>query len=216
MPEAAVLEPTQRVRSLFTTVRDRETNRHDFVTSSDRLVSLILERALGFVEAEEVTVDTPCGPYSGCRQPPAESLCAVSIMRAADCMVGVARSLMPAISIGKILIQRDETTATPVLMYSKLPHDIGERAAVLLLDPMLATGGSAITAIKVLVEAGVSPKKVVFASVVACDEGIAAVAAAYPDVQVVTGAIDPILNEKKYIVPGLGDFGDRYFGTDGW
>ena len=84
---------------------------------------------------------------------------------------------------------------------------------VLLLDPMLATGGSAGTAVRVLCERGVKPESIIFVNVVSCEEGLRALAAAYPQVKVVTGAIDPILNEKKYIVPGLGDFGDRYFGT---
>jgi len=99
-------------------------------------------------------------------------------------------------------------------MYSKLPPDIARRP-VLLLDPMLATGGSAVMACKVLVEKGVPPENIIFVNIVCVQEGLDAIAKAYPTVRVVTGAIDPILNEKKYIVPGLGDFGDRYFGTDG-
>ena len=84
----------------------------------------------------------------------------------------------------------------------------------MLLDPMLATGGSAVTAVDVLLEKGAKAKNIIFVNIVAVQEGIAKLATAHPDVQVVTSAIDPILNEKKYIVPGLGDFGDRYFGTD--
>ena len=164
--------------------------------------------------ATPVTVETPCGPYAGCKLPEEDRICAVSILRAADCMLGVVRDMMPDISVGKVLIQRDEATAQPVLMYSKLPPSVGELAGVLLLDPMLATGGSAVTAVRVLCERGVKPESIIFVNVVSCEEGLRALAAAYPQVKVVTGAIDPILNEKKYIVPGLGDFGDRYFGTD--
>lgn len=98
-------------------------------------------------------------------------------------------------------------------MYSKLPPNMASRP-VLLLDPMLATGGSCVAAIKVLVEAGAAAKDVVFVNIVSCMEGLEAVQEAYPEVRIVTSAVDPILNEKKYIVPGLGDFGDRYFGTD--
>mgnify|MGYP006109739653 CR=1 FL=1 len=101
----------------------------------------------------------------------------------------------------------------PVLMYSKLPPNMAGRS-VLLVDPMLATGGSCVAAIKVLVEAGSAPKDIVFVNIVCCMEGLKALQEAYPEVRVVTSAVDPILNEKKYIVPGLGDFGDRYFGTD--
>lgn len=119
--------------------------------------------------------------------------------------------MMPSVAVGKILIQRDEATAMPQLMYSKLPPDIARRP-VLLLDPMLATGGSAVMACKVLVDQGVPPENIIFVNIVCVQEGLDALAKAYPAVQVVTGAIDPILNDKKYIVPGLGDFGDRYFG----
>ena len=172
---------------------------------------MLIEEALALLPSTPVTVETPCGPYTGCKLPEEHRICAVSILRAADCMLGEVRAMMPSVAVGKILIQRDEATALPQLMYSKLPPDVATRP-VLLLDPMLATGGSAVAAVKVLVEAGVPPENIVFVNIVCVREGLAALAAAYPAVKVVTGAIDPILNEKKYIVPGLGDFGDRYFG----
>ncbi len=160
----------------------------------------------------------PCsragGTFEGCRLPKESSICAVSILRAADCMLEEVRMVMPSCAVGKILIQRNEKTAEPVLMYSKLPPDVASRP-ILLLDPMLATGGSAVTAVKVLVERGCKPESIVFVNVLCVAEGLDALAKAYPSVRVVTGGIDPILDERKYIVPGLGDFGDRYFGTDG-
>uniref|UniRef100_A0A7S3B3F8 uracil phosphoribosyltransferase n=1 Tax=Haptolina ericina TaxID=156174 RepID=A0A7S3B3F8_9EUKA len=215
MEKPIVLRDTPLTRALHTKIRDQFSSRHTFVTCSDRLVQMLLEEACALLPTEEVTVDTPCGPFQGVRLPEEESLCAVSIMRGADCMLGVVRTMMPSIAVGKILIQRDEATALPQLMYSKLPPDISSRPAVLLLDPMLATGGSAVAALKVLIQQGVEPRKVIFVNVVCAKEGIEAVKAAYPEVRIVTSAVDPILNEKKYIVPGLGDFGDRYFGTDG-
>ena len=151
---------------------------------------------------------------TGMRLPAESSLCAVSILRAADCMLGEVRVMMPSVAVGKILIQRDEETALPTLFYSKLPPDVAMRQ-VLLLDPMLATGGSAVKAIECLVEKGVRPENIIFVNIVCVREGIAAIHSKYPQVKIVTGAIDPILNSKSYIVPGLGDFGDRYFGTDG-
>jgi uracil phosphoribosyltransferase len=113
---------------------------------------------------------------------------------------------------GKILIQRDEATAQPKLYYSKLPPDVATRN-ILLCDPMLATGGSAKCALQVLVDAGVPPARIIFINVVSCPEGIELLHAAFPEVTIVTGEIDPILDEHKYIVPGLGDYGDRYYGT---
>ncbi|KAL1496320.1 hypothetical protein AB1Y20_016277 [Prymnesium parvum] len=213
---AIVLRDTPLVRALFTRIRDKEASREQFVTCSDRLVHLLVEEALAHLPTSPLTVATPCGAFDGLALPADHTLCAVSILRAADCMLGVVRAMMPSITVGKVLIQRDEATALPSLLYAKLPPDIAAKAAVLLLDPMLATGGSAVKCIELLVERGVDPAKIVFVNVVCCGEGLEAVAKAFPQVRVVTGAIDPILNESKYIVPGLGDFGDRYFGTDGY
>jgi uracil phosphoribosyltransferase len=208
-----VLRETPLTRALHTAIRDQTADRRTFVRQSDRLVHLLLEEALSLLPAEECTVETPCGSYAGVRLPADADLCVVSILRAADCMLGVARALLPEVAVGKILIQRDEQTAQPKLFYSKLPSDIGRRP-VILCDPMLATGGSAVTAIGVLADAGVPPANIVFVCVLCAQEGLEAVARLYPEVRVVTSAIDPSLDTNKYIVPGLGDFGDRYFGTD--
>jgi uracil phosphoribosyltransferase len=123
------------------------------------------------------------------------------------------RQVCEDIRIGKILIQRNEETAEPILFYSKLPKDIANRY-VLLLDPMLATGGSVCKAIEVLKEKGVNEKKIIFINLISCPEGIKKVFKEFPNVKIVTGFIDKKLNSKAYILPGLGDFGDRYFGTN--
>ena len=207
-----VLRETPLTRALHTAIRERSAERRTFVHQSDRLVRLLLEEALGLLPATECTVETPCGTYEGVRLPSDSELCVVSILRAADCMLGVARAMLPDVAVGKILIQRDEETALPKLYYSKLPLDISKRY-ILLCDPMLATGGSAVTAIGVLTSRGVAPKQIIFVSVLCCLDGLQAISKAFPEVRIVTSAIDPILNAQKYIVPGLGDFGDRYFGT---
>ena len=213
MMAPVVLKETALTRALHTTMRDKTSSRHDFVTSSNRVVRLLIEEALALLPAKTKTVETPCGPYDGVELPEESSIVAVSILRAADCMLGEVRNMMPAVAVGKILIQRNEETAEPVLMYSKLPPSLVDRP-ILLLDPMLATGGSAVTAVDVLLGKGAKAQNIIFVNIVAVRDGIAKLATAHPEVQVVTSAIDPILNEKKYIVPGLGDFGDRYFGTD--
>ena len=212
-PSTTVLRETPLVRALHTAIRDQGASRHAFVTNSDRLVQMLIEEALGLLPATPVTVTTPCGPYEGVSLPEESTIVAVSILRAADCMLGVCRAMMHSVAVGKILIQRNEETAEPMLMYSKLPPSLADRP-ILLLDPMLATGGSAVTAVNVLLEKGAKAENIVFVNIVAVKEGIDKLAAAHPAVRVVTSAIDPILNEKAYIVPGLGDFGDRYFGTD--
>jgi uracil phosphoribosyltransferase len=123
------------------------------------------------------------------------------------------RECCRSVRIGKILIQRDERTAQPSLYYSKLPPDVSQRTC-LLLDPMLATGGTAIKAVEVLREMGVPEHAIIFINLIAAPEGIQALQRVYPDIKIITAAIDDGLDARKYIVPGLGDFGCRYFGTD--
>ena len=122
------------------------------------------------------------------------------------------REVCRAIRIGKILIQRDEETALPTLFYEKLPEDIANRH-VLLLDPMLATGGSVCKAIEVLKEHGVEERKIIFINLISCPEGVETFIKYAPKAKLITGFVDKELNTKSYIIPGLGDFGDLYFGT---
>lgn len=118
-------------------------------------------------------------------------------------MLSTVMGMMPSIAVGKVLIQRDEQTALPKLFYSKLPPDMARFASVLLLDPMLATGGSACLCIRQLVERGVQPSKIIFVNVVSCPEGLKALALEFPEVVVVSGAVDAQLNEKKCVDGGL-------------
>jgi uracil phosphoribosyltransferase len=212
----AMLVDSRAIRLLFTRIRDASTPPPAFAAHADRLMDVLALEGLALLpDTRPVTVATPCGPYEGLEAPPASSLAVVSIVRAGDSLLEAVRRAAPGVCVGKILIQRDEADALkrPRLLYVKLPRDIASKRAVLLVDPMLATGGSAAMAVGELVRAGVAPERIVFLNVVACPEGLAAMAAAWPSVRVVTAAVDARLNEHKYIVPGLGDFGDRYFGT---
>lgn len=148
-------------------------------------------------------------------------------MRAGESMEIALREVLRGVKIGKILIQRNEWDASPMVtsinsflfcnlfkfIYEKLPDDISKRF-VLLLDPMLATGGTIISAIKRLLERGVAQENIVFINLVASPEGITTLMSVYPKIRIVTAEIDPAMNDKKYIIPGLGDFGCRYFGTE--
>ena len=145
-PTTTVLRETPLVRALHSTIRNKDSSRRTFVTSADRLVQMLLEEALGLLPVTPVSIATPCGSYEGVSLPEESSLVAVSIMRAADCMLGVCRNMLPAVAVGKVLIQRDEATALPSLLYAKLPLRLDGRP-LLLLDPMLATGGSAVAAL---------------------------------------------------------------------
>ncbi|ANB12264.1 uracil phosphoribosyltransferase [Sugiyamaella lignohabitans] len=131
-------------------------------------------------------------------------------MRAGESMEQGLRDCCRSVRIGKILIQRDEETTKPKLFYDKLPEDISERY-VFLLDPMLATGGSAMMAVDVLLSRGVVQERIVFLNLIASPEGIKNFTAKFPKVRIVTGVVDDGLDANSYITPGLGDFGDRYY-----
>ncbi|KDE08998.1 uracil phosphoribosyltransferase [Microbotryum lychnidis-dioicae p1A1 Lamole] len=209
---AYALQRTNQLAGLLTIIRDTKTTRGDFIFYSDRIIRLLVEEGLNHLPVVDKTVLTPTGlDYKGVGFE--GKICGISIMRAGEAMEAGLRECCRAVRIGKILIQRDEETHQAKLFYAKLPDDIAQRYC-LLLDPMLATGGSAIKAIEVLLDHGVPEERIVFLNLVSCPEGLEAMYKAYPHVRVVTAWIDECLNEKKYIVPGLGDFGDRYFTSD--
>jgi uracil phosphoribosyltransferase len=206
-----LLPQTRQLRALHTVVRDRDASREDFVRYARRIIRLLLEHALDQLPFEEHRVRTPVGEsYPGLRF--TSKLCAVPVIRAGESMEAELRELHPSIRIGKILIQRDKQTKLPQLFYSHLPSDIAERH-VLLLEPMLATGGSANAAVGVLLTAGVPEENIVLVDFLAAPEGIRAVHRAHPLVRIVTSSIEERLNEHAFMIPGIGDFGDRYFGT---
>ncbi|KAH8055579.1 hypothetical protein JL722_7916 [Aureococcus anophagefferens] len=193
----AVVLDSLAMKALLTTIRRKSTPQRTYVEHCDRLCAMLAEEALARLPgtAYDVPVETPCGTLT--------TGSAVVVPERDICLTA------------KILIQRDEETAQPVLMYSKLPPKI-EAMNVLLCDPMLATGGSALTAIKVLKDAGVPEERITFANVVSCPEGLANLKKHAPKVVVVTSAVDEGLDARRYIVPGLGDFGDRCYGTAGY
>merc|ERR1719382_434418 len=199
---------------LLSVVRDKATSQAQYVTYADRLMNILAEEGLARL-ATERTVTTPCGTCAGLMPSASHEICLVDIVRSGGILLEAVRKLAPDAKTAKILIQRDEETALPKLFYSKLPPNVGD-LNVILCDPMLATGGSALMAIDVLKEAGVKEEQILFLNVVSCPEGLKALAAKAPGVRILTSALDASLNEMKFIVPGLGDFGDRYYGTSGY
>ncbi|KAI8378897.1 uracil phosphoribosyltransferase-domain-containing protein [Blakeslea trispora] len=213
LPEQVkLLAQTTQLRGLMTIIRDKNTPRADFIFYADRIIRLLVEEGLNHLPVVDQTVLTPTGSeYKGISFE--GRICGVSIMRAGEAMEQGLRECCRSVRIGKILIQRDEETHQPKLYYSKLPKDISSRY-VLLLDPMLATGGSAMQAVQVLLDNNVKEERIIFLNLIAAPEGIDAFIQAFPKVKIVIGALDLCLNEEKYIIPGCGDFGCRYFGTD--
>lgn len=187
---------------------------------ANRALRLLAEDALAEFPTTEVVVQTPCGNFNGIQSYLLDrshqvGICAVSIVRSGDAVVEAVRSVEPSVSVGKILIQRDEGHPDKIaeLIYVKLPPNI-RNDHVLLCDPMLATGGSAVAALDVLVKDNhIDPERIIFATLICAPEGIQRLAKAYPKVKLVTICIDNSLNSEKFIVPGLGDFGDRFYNT---
>ena len=210
-----VISPSKAHKILFTKMRDADTSSLTFAEYAKRSMRMLAEDALAEFPNEEVDIKTPCGPFKGIKGPNPTEICAVSIIRSGDALLEAVRDVEPAVRVGKILIQRDESDPEkrPKLFYSKMPPGV-ENMHILLCDPMLATGGSAKMAISTLMsQFKVDPANIIFANMICAPEGLKAIAEEYPQVRIVTVAIDDHLNDEKFIVPGLGDYGDRFFNT---
>ncbi|KAG6018898.1 Uracil phosphoribosyltransferase, synthesizes UMP from uracil [Claviceps sp. Clav32 group G5] len=204
-----VLPQSPQLIALLSIIRNQYTERADFIFYSNRIIRLLVEEGLNHLPTVEHDVTTPLGrTYNGLMFQ--GKICGVSIMRAGEAMEQGLRDCCRSVRIGKILIQRDEDTAQPKLFYDKLPEDIADRW-VLLLDPMFATGGSAIMAVQVLIARGVPEDRILFLNIIASPEGVRNFAKKFPRLKVVTAFIDQGLDDKNYIIPGLGDFGDRFY-----
>jgi len=204
-----ILPQTPQLIALLTMIRDKSTVRGDFIFYSNRIIRLLVEEGLNHLPVISSSVTTPIGhTYSGVKFE--GKICGVSIMRAGEAMEQGLRDCCRSVRIGKILIQRDEETSKPRLFYDKLPEDIAQRYC-LLLDPMFATGGSATMAVEVLISRGVPEERILFLNLIASPEGIRSFAERFPLLRIVTAFVDQGLDEKNYIIPGLGDFGDRFY-----
>ena len=190
-------------------LRRKDTPTKVFRELVDEIAMLMGYEVLRDLPLEEIEIETPIARTTQhCLS--GKTLAIVPILRAGIGMVDGFLSLVPAAKVGHIGMYRDEETLQPVEYLVKLPEDIDQRR-IFLVDPMLATGGSAILAIDSLKKRGAS--HISFVSLVAAPEGLSALQAAHPDVDIYTASLDEKLNEKGYIVPGLGDAGDRLFGT---
>jgi uracil phosphoribosyltransferase len=190
-------------------LRDVQTAPPAFRRAANRISVLLATEALRDVPTRSGEVTTPLGPAAG--RVVHGDVVVVPVLRAGLGMLDAVLELLPAARVGHIGLQRDEATAIASRYYSKLPPDVG-RSYVLMIDPMLATGGSAVAAIDLLKQAGARAIRMI--CIVAAPEGIALVERRHGDVHVYTPIVDRHLNAHKYIVPGLGDFGDRLYGTE--
>ena len=190
-------------------LRDKDTGAKAFRELVGEIAMLMCYEATRDLPLEEATIETPVATAK-CRQIAGKKLAIVPILRAGLGMVDGMFALMPNVKVGHIGLYRDPETLEPVKYYFKMPPDIAERD-VIIVDPMLATGGSAAAAAMFLKEVGV--KHIKLMSIIAAPEGVQRMQSEHPDVDIFVAALDDHLNEHGYIVPGLGDAGDRIFGT---
>jgi uracil phosphoribosyltransferase len=189
-------------------LRDAGTAPPDFRRAANRISVLLAAEALRDVPSCPASVLTPLGPADGRRV--VSDVVVVPVLRAGLGMLDAVLELLPSARVGHIGLQRDEATAIASKYYSKLPPGLSQ-SYVLMIDPMLATGGSAVAAIDLIKAAGARTIRMI--CIVAAPDGVAAVERHHPDVAVYTPVVDRELNPHKFIVPGLGDFGDRLYGT---
>ena len=197
------------IQHKLTILRNVETASTQFRALVSEIAMLMCYEATRDLPLEEVETQTPLA-LAKTKSIAGKKLAFVPILRAGLGMVDGVLALVPSARVGHIGLYRDEETLTPVEYYCKLPADIEERE-VIVLDPMLATGGSAVDAITQIKTR--NPQKIKFMCIIAAPEGLEALKSAHPDVDIFVGALDDCLNDHGYIMPGLGDAGDRIFGT---
>ena len=197
------------IQHKLSVLRDKNTSVKEFREIISEISMLMCYVATRDLPVEEIQVETPVDTAT-CYQIAGKKLAIVPILRAGLGMVDGMVTLMPNVKVGHIGLFRDPETLEPVKYYFKMPQDISERD-VIVVDPMLATGGSAVAAVTFLKEAGARHIKLM--DIIAAPEGVEAMQKAHPDVDIYVAALDDHLNDHGYIVPGLGDAGDRIFGT---
>ena len=197
------------VQHKITKLRDKTTSTRDFRALVSEIATLMAYEATKTLALEEVEVETPLERMSG-KRVAGKKLVLIPILRAGLGMVEGISQLIPSARVGHIGIYRHHETLEPIDYYFKIPSDEGDRI-LFVLDPMLATGGSAVDAVTALKKAG--GKRIIFLCLVAAPEGVTRMEEAHPEVRIYTAALDRELNSHGYILPGLGDAGDRLFGT---
>ena len=190
-------------------LRDKNTPSKEFRALIEEIAMLMCYEATRDLELQDVVIETPVATANA-KELSGKKLAVVPILRAGLGMVDGVLNLIPSARVGHIGLYRDPETLQPVEYYCKFPSDIAERD-VIVVDPMCATGGSAIDAISLIKKRG--PKHIKFMCTIAAPEGIRALTEAHPDIDIFCAALDDHLNDHGYIIPGLGDAGDRIFGT---
>jgi uracil phosphoribosyltransferase len=203
--------PSVYEQILMTQLRDKNSTQEQFRNAAHKLIEILVSKVVGCLPTAAIEIETPVNTCKGlvlnC------PLQLVSVMRSGCIPLNRFSMHFPHAAINKILIQRNEETAMPEFKYMKLSPTLSQAGKVIITEPMIATGGTLSMVIDLLKEHGIEEKNIIIAAICAAPEGLIRLEELYPEISVVLIVIDDKLNTKKYISPGIGDFGDRYFGT---
>ncbi len=196
---------------LITKLRDKSASTAEFRYTAMQLAKLLALEAESVLETEKINIETPITKTTGTKIK--KNIVNIVILRSGMVLLPAFIEQFPNSSVGFVGMKRDEKTAKAHLYYNNLPK-ISQRDQVIILDPMIATGGSSVGTIKILTDLGVEQKQILFVGVIAAPEGIKIMQKTFPGIKIIVAVTDKGLTPKKFITPGLGDFGDRFFGTE--
>ena len=199
------------IAALMTILRNKQTPIDQFRASAHQLALILAHEATAYLPIKPTAITTPLeAPFTGTTW--ATSITLVPILRSGLALLPAFLEYFPTANVGVVGLKRDEQTAIAHWYYKNIPP-IPIDSTVIILDPMIATGGSAVATLDMLANLGIKDTNMLFVGIISSQEGVNTVKQAYPNLTIITADCDPALNQAKYIVPGLGDFGDRYFGT---
>jgi len=196
---------------LMSQLRNKKISRSHFRYTADRLAHVLAHEAAQHLAMKKIQVQTPLDKTTGIQV--ANPIVLVPILRSGITLLPIFLQYFTDATVGVVGLRRDEKTAQAHWYYENFPP-LNNTQQFIILDPMIATGGTGIETLKKLKQHGITQDKILFVSIVCAPEGLAAVRAEFPDITIITVAVDDHLNKEKFIIPGLGDFGDRYFGTE--
>jgi len=196
---------------LITKLRNKDTSRAEFRYSAMQLASLLALEAESIIETQKINIETPITTTTGLQIK--KDIILIPILRSGLALLPAFIEHFPNSAVGVVGMKRDEKTAIAHLYYKNIPK-ISTTDQVIILDPMIATGGSGTDTIKIITDMGVDQKQIIFVGIIAAPEGIKVMKETYPDIKIIVAITDKGLTSKKFITPGLGDFGDRFFGTE--
>ncbi|MFH1253802.1 MAG: uracil phosphoribosyltransferase [bacterium] len=196
---------------LITKLRNKNTSRAEFRYTSMQLAGLLALEAESIIETKKIDIETPITTTTGLQIK--KNIILIPILRSGLALLPAFIKQFPDCAVGVVGMKRDEKTAIAHLYYKNIPQ-ISTTDQVIILDPMIATGGSGTATIKIVTDTGIDQKQIIFVGIIAAPEGIKVMKKAYPDIKIIVAITDEGLTSNKFITPGLGDFGDRFFGTE--